>query len=125
MNNRSIAEAASELKRELGVRRRCYQRWIADGKLTDVEAVDRMERMEKALDVVERAALLASVPVAAPAHTHASAAGNPDFPRRIATVLKRLPSDSDAEWASKVDALREQMDAEPVTSSGDCTAQHV
>lgn len=59
---RSLAEAVSELKRELGIRRRCYSRWVADGKLTDVEAVDRLERMEKALEVVERADDLASVP---------------------------------------------------------------
>lgn len=62
MSKRSIHEAASELRRELGIRRRCYGRWIADGKLDEIEARDRMERMEAALDVVERAALLATVP---------------------------------------------------------------
>jgi len=61
-----MSEAVSELKRELGIRRRCYSRWVADGKLTDVEAVDRLERMEKALEVVERAADLASVPILHP-----------------------------------------------------------
>jgi hypothetical protein len=60
MSKRTLQEAASELRRELGIRRRCYSRWIADGKLDEVEACDRVERMELALDVVERAALLAS-----------------------------------------------------------------
>ena len=61
VNKRSLAEAASELRRELGIRRRCYGRWIQDGKLDEVEATDRIERMELALDVVERSALLATV----------------------------------------------------------------
>lgn len=60
MSKRTLQEAASELRRELGIRRRCYSRWIADGKLDEVEACDRVERMELALDVVERAALLAT-----------------------------------------------------------------
>jgi len=59
---RSLAEAVSELKRELGIRRRCYSRWIADGKLSDVDAEDRLERMEKALGIVERAEELSHVP---------------------------------------------------------------
>jgi hypothetical protein len=59
MSKRTLQEAASEVRRELGIRRRCYGRWIADGKLDEVEATDRIERLEKALDVVERAVLLA------------------------------------------------------------------
>ena len=55
-----MQEAASELRRELNIRRRCYGRWIADGKLDEIEATDRMERMETALGVVERAVLLAA-----------------------------------------------------------------
>jgi hypothetical protein len=40
------------------VRRRCYTRWVADGKLSQVDATDRLERLEKALDICERAVLL-------------------------------------------------------------------
>ena len=61
---RTGPEAVSEIKRELGVRRRCYARWIADGKLTEVEAVDRMERLEAALAICERSVSLAAVPAA-------------------------------------------------------------
>jgi hypothetical protein len=61
MSKRTLQEAASELRRELGIRRRCYGRWIADGKLDEIEATDRLERMETALDCVERAVLLSSV----------------------------------------------------------------
>ena len=59
--NRSSREALSEVLRELGVRRRCYGRWVADGKLSDVDAQDRLERLEKAADIVERAVLLEGV----------------------------------------------------------------
>jgi hypothetical protein len=58
--DRSAREALSEIQRELGVRRRCYTRWIADGKLSDVDATDRIERLEKAADIVERCILLES-----------------------------------------------------------------
>jgi hypothetical protein len=62
MGKRTAQEAASELRRELGVRRRCYGRWIADGKLTDVEANDRLERMDLALELVDRVVALQAVP---------------------------------------------------------------
>lgn len=58
-NTRTAREAHSEVMRELGVRRRCYGRWIQDGKLTEVDATDRMERLERAADIIERAILLA------------------------------------------------------------------
>lgn len=83
MSKRTLQEAASELRRELGIRRRCYGRWIQDGKLDEVEACDRVERMELALDVVERAALLATVepvrmtPTAAEVHTNDVASVSP------------------------------------------------
>lgn len=76
MASRSIAEAASELRREWGVRKRCYGRWVQDGKLTEVEAIDRLERLEAALDIVERAALLASIPVDAPNRAEAVASAS-------------------------------------------------
>jgi hypothetical protein len=45
----TIEEAAAEVDRELQVRMRIYDRWIADGKLTRVDARDRLARLKKAL----------------------------------------------------------------------------
>jgi len=65
---RTGEEAVSELMRELSIRRRCYTRWIADGKLSAVEARDRLERMERALQIVERYVNLVESPVNFPIH---------------------------------------------------------
>lgn len=46
---RSLEEASSELQREIAVRRRVYDRWVQDGKLSWQDAHDRMERMLAAL----------------------------------------------------------------------------
>jgi hypothetical protein len=62
---RSLEEALSELEREAGVRKRCYDRWVAEGKLTSVDARDRMERLISAIMILremELAAGRASVP---------------------------------------------------------------
>lgn len=45
---RNLEEATSEVDRELQVRRRCYSRWIDDGKMSSVDAMDRFERLEAA-----------------------------------------------------------------------------
>lgn len=45
---RSLAEAISEVDRELQVRRRCYSRWVDDGKMTEVDAIDRYDRLAAA-----------------------------------------------------------------------------
>jgi len=58
---RTEKEAVSELNRELQVRRRCYDRWIADGKLDSIDATDRMERLEAALAICQRAADMTEV----------------------------------------------------------------
>lgn len=50
---RSIEEALSELEREKQVRMRCYDRWVEDGKLTSVDAVDRLDRLETAIHALE------------------------------------------------------------------------
>jgi len=50
---RSLEEAISECQRELGVRQRCYDRWIQDGKLTLVDARDRMERLQAAIKYLQ------------------------------------------------------------------------
>jgi len=44
----SIEEAWSELARERSVRERCYEKWVADGKLPWADARDRYARIIKA-----------------------------------------------------------------------------
>jgi hypothetical protein len=46
---RSHAEAVSEVQREIEVRRRLYDRWVAEGKLSWVDADDRLSRLQSAL----------------------------------------------------------------------------
>jgi hypothetical protein len=46
--DRDIDEALSELERELQVRERCFDRWIAEGKISRIDAFDRFERMATA-----------------------------------------------------------------------------
>lgn len=50
---RSREEAVSELQREMQVRQRCYDRWVQDGKLTSVDAVDRLDRLQTAIHLLE------------------------------------------------------------------------
>jgi hypothetical protein len=38
-------EALSEIEREVAVRLRCFDRWVADGKLSYVDARDRLRRL--------------------------------------------------------------------------------
>lgn len=52
---RSLEEACSELDREIKVRVRCYDRWVAEGKLSSVDARDRLERLQSALGYLGRA----------------------------------------------------------------------
>jgi|SRR6267378_7597646 len=42
---RSLEAASSELERELQVRERCYKGWVADGKLSRIDATDRFNRL--------------------------------------------------------------------------------
>jgi hypothetical protein len=53
---RPIEEAVSELERELLVRKRCYGRWVDDGKLSRVDAIDRYARLQSALCYLREAA---------------------------------------------------------------------
>lgn len=48
-HGKTIEDAANEVYRELGVRRRIYGRWVKEGKLSLAEAKARGERMEAAL----------------------------------------------------------------------------
>ena len=38
-------EALSEIEREVAVRLRCFDRWVADGKLSYVDGRDRLHRL--------------------------------------------------------------------------------
>ncbi len=49
----TVEEARSEVERELNVRKRCYDRWVTEGKLSAIEARDRMDRMAAALHYLD------------------------------------------------------------------------
>jgi hypothetical protein len=38
-------EALSEIEREIAVRMRCFDRWVADGKLSYIDGRDRLHRL--------------------------------------------------------------------------------
>jgi len=46
---RSLQEAADEVMRELNVRKRCFPRWVRDGRVSPTDAQDRIDRMASAL----------------------------------------------------------------------------
>ncbi len=50
---RNLHECVSEIRRELDVRRRCFGRWVTEGKIDQVDAVDRFERLHSALAFLE------------------------------------------------------------------------
>jgi hypothetical protein len=52
---RSAEEAISEVEREISVRTRCYERWVSEGKLSGVDARDRLERLAAALVILKEA----------------------------------------------------------------------
>lgn len=49
---RSVEEASSELVREMDVRRRLYDKWVAEGRMSWVDAHDRLERHLTAIMVL-------------------------------------------------------------------------
>jgi hypothetical protein len=49
ITERSVKEAYSEVSRELQVRERCFDDWVSKGKMTDIDAQDRFDRMASAL----------------------------------------------------------------------------
>jgi len=53
-------EALSELQRECNVRKRCYDRWVQEGRLTAVDARDRLDRIIAAIHFLEA---LEAIPV--------------------------------------------------------------
>jgi hypothetical protein len=52
-SRRSFAEAESELQREIDVRKRLYDKWSSEGKVSWVEANDRLERLMTALALLQ------------------------------------------------------------------------
>jgi len=46
---RSTEEALSELEREAHVRLRCFDRWVSEGRVSRVDAWDRLERLLTAI----------------------------------------------------------------------------
>ena len=46
---RSVKEAIDEVHRELCVRQRCFPRWIQDGRVSETDAQDRVDRLSSAL----------------------------------------------------------------------------
>lgn len=50
---RTVKEAVSEVHRELNVRRRCFPKWIEQGKCDETDAQDRLDRLYTALTVLK------------------------------------------------------------------------
>ena len=47
-----IEPALGEVQRELQVRERCYPRWVEEGKMSRIDAKDRMARQIMAQDIL-------------------------------------------------------------------------
>lgn len=52
MSVRTQTEALDELNRELQVRKRCFPRWIADGRVSETDAHDRIDRLATAIQML-------------------------------------------------------------------------
>ncbi len=55
MDTPTIAEQIASVERELGMRKRVYPRWVANGKLNQAAADLEMRRMEAVRDTLKRA----------------------------------------------------------------------
>jgi len=49
---RTQQEALDELGRELNVRKRCFPRWILDGRVSATDAQDRIDRLATAIQLL-------------------------------------------------------------------------
>ena len=49
---RTQQEALDELIREMNVRKRCFTRWIADGRVSATDAQDRLDRIATAVTML-------------------------------------------------------------------------
>jgi hypothetical protein len=52
LNSEECEEALAELVRELTVRDRCFPRWINEGRISKIDARDRVHRQRKAVEIV-------------------------------------------------------------------------
>lgn len=50
---RSVQEALDEIAREIGVRERCFPKWIQDTKVSSSDAKDRLQRLIKAAQLIQ------------------------------------------------------------------------
>jgi hypothetical protein len=50
---RTTREAIDEINRELNVRSRCFPRWIKEGKVSNTDAQDRLDRLASAILILE------------------------------------------------------------------------
>jgi hypothetical protein len=55
-NLRDKQQALDEINRELNVRRRCFNRWIAEGRLSQSDAQDRIDRLATAAELLSAVA---------------------------------------------------------------------
>ena len=53
--SRIIEEALAEIERELQVRERCFPRWIAEGRISKIDARDRLQRQKYAQEILQAA----------------------------------------------------------------------
>lgn len=49
---RPLQEALDEVERELNVRRRCFPRWVAEGRVSRTDAQDRVDRLASAMEAL-------------------------------------------------------------------------
>ena len=64
--SRSLTEAIDELFRELQVRKRCFPKWVDEGRISRTDAQDRIARQESALAYLEGLRDAGSTPAAEP-----------------------------------------------------------
>ena len=50
----TVEAAISEVERELQVRARCYDNWVRDGKMSRIDAQDRLDRLAAAHTLIEK-----------------------------------------------------------------------
>lgn len=53
-NGCTLEEAHDELRRENEVRKRCYGKWIDEGRLSRSDARDRTARMDAAIEIIKK-----------------------------------------------------------------------
>lgn len=52
LHKRDKQQALDELHREFNVRTRCFPRWIQDGRVSQTDAQDRLDRLATAIELL-------------------------------------------------------------------------